>query len=402
MPINYVNGTDGNDWIDIAYKNPVSNGVDYVYGWEGQDWIFGLGGADFLEGGGGNDHLFGGDENDLLHGGGGADDLWGGPGSDTAWYNASSAGVTVSLLHDSASGGDAAGDELDSIENLRGSSHADTLLGDNADNELHGLSGNDTLKGYGGTDTLRGGIGNDFLYGLDNSDILYGEDGNDTLYGGAGHDIVNGGPGIDSMIGGPGDDHYYVDNAGNLIVTGDQITESGGEGLDTVRTTVSWTLTTGADVEYLIPQDFDGSDPIDLTGNETANVVFGNHGANVLNGGGGDDELTGQGGADSFLFNTALNAATNVDVITDFNIADDTIRLDDDIFSSGLTANNSVADSQFVIGAAALDAGDRIIYNDVTGAVYYDSDGTGGTAQIQFATLDPGLALTNFDFLVVA
>jgi serralysin len=92
----------------------------------------------------------------------------------------------------------------------------------------------------------------------------------------------------------------------------------------------------------------------------------------------------------------------NVDVITDFNVADDTIRLDDDIFSSGLTPGNSVAGSQFVIGAAALDAGDRIIYNDATGAVLYDSDGTGATAAIQFATLGTGLALTNFDFFVVA
>ena len=38
----------------------------------------------------------------------------------------------------------------------------------------------------------------------------------------------------------------------------------------------------------------------------------------------------------------------------------------------------------------------------VTGAVYYDSDGTGGVAQIQFAQLDPGLVLTNHDFFVVA
>ena len=93
---------------------------------------------------------------------------------------------------------------------------------------------------------------------------------------------------------------------------------------------------------------------------------------------------------------------TNRDTITDFNVADDTIRLDDDIFTSGLVAGNSVAGSQFVIGAAALDAGDRIIYNSATGAVYYDSDGTGAAAQIQFAQLSSGLALTNFDFLVTA
>ena len=141
---------------------------------------------------------------------------------------------------------------------------------------------------------------------------------------------------------------------------------------------------------------------INLTGNANGNVVIGNDGNNVINGGDGNDELTGLGGQDSFLFDTALNAAINVDEITDFNVADDTIWLDDDIFSSGLTANNSVAGSQFVIGPAALDAGDRIIYNSATGAVLYDSDGTGPTAAVQFARLSAGLPLTNFDFLVVA
>ena len=109
---------------------------------------------------------------------------------------------------------------------------------------------------------------------------------------------------------------------------------------------------------------------ISLTGNANGNVVTGNNGDNVIAGGDGNDELTGLGGQDSFRFDTALSEDFNLDVITDFDAADDTIRLDDDIFSSDLLANNSVAGSQFVIGATALDAGDRVIYNSVTGAVY--------------------------------
>jgi Ca2+-binding RTX toxin-like protein len=405
MP-NYVDGTIGEDHIGIGYKDingdSVTNGIDYVYGWGGHDWIFGLNGDDRLYGMEGNDHLFGGGMDDRLTGGGGGDELSGGTGSDTAAYDDSPAGVTVSLLHGSASGGDAAGDTFDSIENLRGSSYADTLMGDNETNDLHGLNGNDTLKGYGGSDHLWGGIGNDFLYGLNSGDVLYGEDGNDTLHGGASEDTMIGGPGNDTMIGGPGNDNYYVDNVN------DSVTESGGEGHDIVRTTVSYTLTPGADVEHLIPQIDDGLDPLNLTGNETGNIVWGNAGNNILNGGDGKDTLWGHLGQDSFLFDTPLDdetiidADTNVDTILFFSVADDTIQLDDDIFSSGLAVNNSVAGSQFVIGAAAQDANHRIIYNDATGAVFYDSDGVGGTAQIQFATLDPGLALTNFDFLVVA
>jgi serralysin len=54
-----------------------------------------------------------------------------------------------------------------------------------------------------------------------------------------------------------------------------------------------------------------------------------------------------------------------------------------------------------VIGTAALEANDRIIYDSNTGALFYDDDGVGGNAQVQFATLSTGLALTYLDFLVV-
>jgi Ca2+-binding RTX toxin-like protein len=441
--------------------------------------------ADFLAGNNDANMLSGINSNDILQGFGGADTLNGGSGFDTASYEDSGAGVSVSLISDTASGGHAAGDELDSVENLTGSAHADTLAGDNSANELRGLGGIDQLWGYGDADELWGGANQDFLYGMEGEDTLHGEDGHDHLiggsdaddmrggtgndtyyvdnagdsvteYGGQGNDIVrtsvsyaltpgasietletanasatsnlslvgnaanneiigndgsnyiHGAGGADTMRGGGGNDTYIVDNAGNLLGPGDSITEYGGQGMDEVRTLVSWTLTPGADVEYLYPDHYNGFDPLDLTGNETGNVVWGTLGNNVLNGGDGNDTLWGRQGMDSFLFNTALDdetiidADTNFDDIPDFSVADDTIRLDDDVFSSGLLANNSVAGSQFVIGAAAQDVNHRIIYNDATGAVYYDSDGTGGAAQILFATLDPGLALTNLDFLVVA
>jgi Ca2+-binding RTX toxin-like protein len=463
MP-NNVYGTNGNDFID--FWDGVTNGADQIFGYEGHDTIYGLGGADSIFGGDGNDNIFGGSGNDMLKGGGGADDLDGGSGTDEANYSDSLSGVTVSLISGTGAGGTAEGDTLTSIENLTGSAHDDFLIGNDGNNVLTGLedadilkgaggadtlygdSGNDTLKGGGGADVLNGGSGTDTaaynesseavfislitdtaawgdaegdelnsienltgsayadqLWGNDSVNVIRGMDGNDTLkgYGGAdtlrgedGNDHMDGGTGADTMVGGLGNDTYVVDNAG------DAVTESGGQGIDMVRTSVSWTLTAGADVETLRTVDSTDTAAINLTGNASGNVVQGNNGNNIINGGDGDDELTGLGGADSFRFNTALSEAFNIDVITDFNVADDTIQLDDDIFSSGLLAGNSVAGSQFVIGAAALDAGDRIIYNDVTGAVYYDSDGTGAAAAIQFAELDPGLALTNFDFLVIA
>jgi Ca2+-binding RTX toxin-like protein len=94
------------------------------------------------------------------------------------------AGVRVSLMNDTADGGDAAGDELNSIENLTGSTYADTLWGDNNANVLTGAGGNDLLIGYGGDDGLMGGDDSETLMGMDGVDILKGFGGADTLNGG--------------------------------------------------------------------------------------------------------------------------------------------------------------------------------------------------------------------------
>ena len=53
-----------------------------------------------------------------------------------------------------------------------------------------------------------------------------------------------------------------------------------------------------------------------------------------------------------------------------------------------------------MIGAAAVDADDYLIYNSGTGALLFDADGNGGGAAVQFATLATGLALTVADFTV--
>ena len=360
----------------------------------------------------------------------------------------------VSLYNNLGAYGDAEGDTFAFIENITGSGFNDNLWGHNGVNVLNGMDGNDLLKGYGAADTLRGEDGNDYLDGGTGADTMIGGLGNDIYivdnvndvidesggegadtvrtsvsyalapFGGAdievfettdptgtgaisltgngssqrivgndGANYIHGGGGSDELVGRDGNDIYRFPGPNSVVV------ENGGEGIDTVRALGTYVLTPGADVEVLTADDY-YLPWVDLTGNDNGNSLVGSGGDDVLNGRDGRDDLFGNDGQDSFLFDTPLNAATNVDRILDFNVADDTILLDDDIFSSSLGLGN-ISAGEFVIGTAAQDANDRIIYNSGTGALFYDNDGVGGNAQVQFATLSTGLALTNLDFLVV-
>ncbi|MEX0758850.1 MAG: hypothetical protein WD100_04660, partial [Tistlia sp.] len=131
-----IRGTDANERL------MGKAGDDVLYGGGGDDELYG---ADKpgnpAEDAVGNDTLYGGAGDDLLVGGLGADLLDGGEGNDTVSYARSDAGVTVDLLAGAASGGDAEGDTLVSIENVIGSAHDDVLTGDGGDNLLDGGAG---------------------------------------------------------------------------------------------------------------------------------------------------------------------------------------------------------------------------------------------------------------------
>jgi Ca2+-binding RTX toxin-like protein len=329
---------------------------DDLTGWDDANRLFGLGGNDTLRGEHGDDVLDGSIGDDTLKGGGGADVLIGDIGFDTVNYGGSPAGVAVSLMSNSAASGDAQGDSLSGIEGLVGSDFADTLQGDGSGNRLSGSPGDDQLDGLGGDDTLVGG------------------------------------PGADTMLGGRGNDIYEVDDLADRIV------ENGGQGIDTVYAERTYALTDGADVEALLAIDRASTDAIDLTGNANGNQVVGNNGPNVINGGNGRDDLMGLGGQDSFLFDTPLNAAINLDIIGDFSIADDTIVLENTIF--GAFAAGDLAEERFVT-SAPQQANDNIIYDQATGTLHYDSDGNGAASAVQFAQVTAGLALTHLDFVVV-
>jgi Ca2+-binding RTX toxin-like protein len=206
------------------------------------------------------------------------------------------------------------------------------------------------------------------------------------------------------MIGGTGDDVYVVDNVG------DTVSEVADQGTDTVQSSVSLTLSSY--IEHLI---LTSTRAINATGNALDNTLTGNSGVNLLNGGDGNDiligglgndTLTGGDGADQFVFNTALNARSNMDTITDFESGTDTIGLENSVMTAlGLTAGTLTME-QFYSSSTAVkgnDADDRIVYNTTTGALFYDADGSGSGAAIQIAlmgmTTHP--TLTYQDFLIV-
>lgn len=399
-----------------------TNRGDALRGTRASDTLNGLAGDDTIVGGRGNDVLNGGLGDDLLRGGPGRDRLIGGLGDDWADYRDANAPVTASLANRAINRGEAAGDSYLSIERLRGGRFDDTLIGNSRSNVLEGVTGADILNGRGGFDFARyksapAGVtaslenpaintghatGDTYisiegLQGSDFNDILVGDAGTNTLVGGQGADALDGRDGFDTV-------RYDMGNVGNRGVTANLADASGNTGTAAGDTYTSIEGLVGTRFADRLTGDNAANNLQGQTGNDRLSgglgndTITGGSGNDRLNGGYGNDRLNGESGRDLFIFDTALNAAENVDTIRKFSIKNDTIHLDDAIFA-GLTAG-TLAASAFYRGAAAHDANDRIIHNRSTGAVYYDPDGIGGQAQIQFAQVDPRLNLKNLDFFV--
>jgi len=119
----------------------------------------------------------------------------------------------------------------------------------------------------------------------------------------------------------------------------------------------------------------------------------------------GSDVLAGHSGNDTFVFasagsNTLKLGSNNVDVIVDFNPADDTIQLGDSVFTK--LAAGALSSSAFVVGTKALDASDRIIYDNKTGALSYDADGAGSGSAAQVVLLAANTDLSKGDLIFLA
>jgi Ca2+-binding RTX toxin-like protein len=295
----------------------------------------------------------------------------------------------------------------------------DYLDGGAGDDHISGGNGKDKLFGELGADQLDGGFGNDKLDGGDGNDGLTGGSDNDTLAGGAGDDILDGGVGADKLIGSKGNDTYIIADFGANGKT-DIVSEKAGEGVDTIHSFIT----------YILPKNFENLilDVIDISGvgNAGSNTITGNVGDEILDGKAGNDILEGGAGYDAFLFDTKLTTKkvdgvitfTNVDTISDFESGIDDIVLFQKVFTKAvgdsadpdprdginLSANDLVQGanlSEAQTARTGASANAHFLYDSNAHALYYDADGVGTKAPVEFAILTGVSSLTASDLHIV-
>jgi Ca2+-binding RTX toxin-like protein len=185
---------------------------------------------------------------------------------------------------------------------------------------------------------------------------------NDTLNGSSGDDYFNGGRGSDTFIGSTGNDTYIVNDSADVIVEKIQ------EGLDRVRSLVSYTLSDN--VEQLI---LTGTNHINGLGNDGSNTLIGNSGNNLLQGLAGNDRIMGKGGNDTLIGGTGVdrfiytNLTDGVDIITDFNTQQDIIVLTNLLDSLNYTGSTPIADGYINLVQVGVDTQVRVDPDGVFG-----------------------------------
>ncbi len=327
-----------------------------------------------------NEQLIGTDGNDHLDGGAGEDTLQGGLGDD--YYIVNSIDDKVSELANQGFDSVVASVNYtlsDNVENLFLAGNATVGTGNSADNFL---VGNQNLAST--------------LYGKDGNDVIMGGAGKDFLYGDAGNDYLNGGAGADYMAGGAGNDYYVVDTADSftlmsvpwgqmvqgpqgwimmpttilttMFIPGDQIVENAGEGVDSVLSSVNYTLSNNVENLFLTGNATVGtgnSGDNSMSANQSLastlnglngnDYLYGGAGIDSLNGGLGNDYLNGGAGADSLVGATG-NDYYVVDSGQDQVVETDGAGVDSVVASVDYTLSDNV-ENLFLTGNAILGHG---------------------------------------------
>ncbi len=284
------------DFIENLYLYSVA-GLKAT-GDENANVIYGSVGGDTVDGGAGDDSLFGSNPNlldpsdgsDKLSGGAGNDTISGGLGNDVLTGGADNDTLTGGLGNDILDGGTG-------VDRMTGGAGNDTYFVDDAKDTVIEVTGEgtDTISSTIGFDLLAGGIFVENLTLTGNGDVdAKGNTLDNLLTGNDGKNILDGGSGNDTLAGGKGDDTYIVDAPGDKVI--ETLASKAGGGIDTVDTTISFSLATLANVENLVLHA--GAGDIGGTGNALDNHLTGNEGANALEGGAGNDRLDGGAGAD--------------------------------------------------------------------------------------------------------
>ena len=329
-----ITGTDGIDFLFGFSGNDTltgGSGIDSLDGGSGDDILDGGDGDDLLDGGLGNDTLIGGagDDSieasvgdDTLIGGAGADVIDGSVGIDTASFEGSNAGVTVDLRFGGleATGGDATGDVLLSIENLNGSDFDDILIGGT------------------GANVITGGAGNDLLIAISAGDVLDGGFGEDDLFSGAGADTFIGGEGSDAVF-------FSLANSGVTasLATGGTSGEAAGDTFESI--------------ELLIGSDFDDT----LSGDGFANLVSGLEGDDFITGG-DEGVVTAQ---QSFVFRVFQATLDRAPDLGGFNFFSE--GLEQGTLTNSQVINIFVGSPEFQSTFGQLDDGEfvELLFNNV-------------------------------------
>lgn len=340
----HLEGRGGNDFLrGGAGKNLQDGGV-------GNDTLWGGVDSDTLLGGAGIDVLLGYEGDDYIDGGIGNDEMVGAAGNDTYVVN-SVADVVYEWIYTDTDDRILSSVSLSLLTFGGGAIEHAALLGTSAIN-LTGNDENNELKGNAGANKLDGGIGADIMFGGKGADIytvddigdqvvedvagaaggsdtvisylnyelganveklslaggnIYGLGNtlNNTLIGSAGNNRLDGWLGNDTMTGGAGSDTYVVDSL--LDVVNETITNGNGGGIDTVESSITFSLATRANIDNLT---LTGGGNINGTGNALANTIIGNGGNNILDGGVGADILKGGAGNDTYVFDNLEDTAT--------------------------------------------------------------------------------------------
>lgn len=416
-----ISETNGNDTL---------RSIDFsiVYGGKGDDWLIA---------GMNNTQLLGGVGNDTLQGNIGNDILNGGDGTDTGVYSGVSANYTFGYNASLITVQDTRGIEgIDILLNIEKLQFSDQTVNINVDPLRYIASNPDLLLAFGAnagaglTHYINNGIKEGRLtnsfdpnrYLSDNPDLQQAFGNNQNLA--IQHYIQFGfyeGRASTSF-----DPLRYIASNPDLINAFGTNVSAGlshyinhgiSEGRSINSFDPAWYLANNADLRSAFGNNerlalnhyinygnsegrsVDVNSDNNLVGSNFQDTINGYGGNDTIDGGSGNDILTGGIGSDIFKFTTAIGV-NNIDTLVDFSVVDDTIQLDNAIFASLITIGELNADN-FVISTVAIDANDYIVYNNNTGALFYDADGNSAGDAIQIALLGTGLALTHADFIVI-